>query len=241
MKLSDIKKGIKKQPPRILTYGIHGIGKSTWAAQAPSPVFIQTEDGLTNIDVAHFPLCKTLDDVWQQMATLIKEDHDYKTFVVDTLDWLQTLIWNQVCADNEVDSIENIGYARGYIFAIKHIDRFIAGCDKLRDKGMAIVLLAHSEIKTFTPPDGESYDRYQIKLHKHAATKLEEWADCVLFANFDVYTQGDKNSKKVVNNEPERVLHTSNRPAWRAKTRYSLADKLPMDFNELLKGIKGDN
>lgn len=241
MKLSElVKSGVQNKPPRILLHGIHGIGKSTWAAGAPNPIFLPTEDGLTTIDVPHFPVAKTLDEFFSYLGTLIKEDHQYSTVVVDTVDWLQTLIWAKVCEDAGVDSIEQIGYAKGYIFALKHWDRFLSGVEKLRGKkGMAIVLLAHNEIKTFNPPDGDAYDRFQIKLHKHAATKLEEWADCVLFANFDVYTQGEKGDKKVVNNNPGRVIHTANRPAWRAKTRYKLPEQLSMDFKELLDGIKG--
>jgi len=121
------------------------------------------------------------------------------------------------------------------VFAMQHWDRFFTGLNMLRDKGMAVVLLAHNEIKTFNPPDGEGYDRYQIKLHKHAAAKLEEWADMVLFANFKIYVDADSN--KVVNSS-ERVIHTTNRPAWRAKTRFTLPDELPLDFNKLLEALK---
>lgn len=241
MKLADlVKNGIQNRPPRIVLQGIHGIGKSTWASNSPNPIFLITEDGLTSIDVPHFPLSKSLADVWANMRILIDEDHEYKTFVVDTIDWLQTLIWSQVCVDNDVDSIEKIGYARGYIYAMKYWDQFVAGLEKLRDKGMIVVLLAHSEIKTFNPPDGDAYDRFQLKLHKHAATKLEEWADIVLFANFEIFTAGDKSDKKVVNSSPDRIVHTTNRPAWRAKTRYALPDTLPLDFGMLLKKIKGE-
>jgi len=241
MKLSElVQTGIKATPPRILLHGIHGVGKSTWAAGAPKPIFLPTEDGLTTIDVPHFPVSESLDEFFSYMGQLLKEDHNYSTLVVDTVDWLQNLIWKKVCEDHGVTSIEEIGYAKGYIFALKHWDKFLAGVEKMRkDLGMAIVLLAHNEIKTFSPPDLDPYDRYQIKLHKHAATKLEEWADCVLFANFDIYTKG-KDDKKVVNSDPERVIHTTNRPAWRAKTRYNLPEKMTLDFNVLLKAIKGE-
>ena len=51
-----------KKPPRIMLYGTEGIGKSTFAAQAPSPIFLPTEDGLGEIDCASFPLCKKYTD-----------------------------------------------------------------------------------------------------------------------------------------------------------------------------------
>lgn len=236
MNLKDlVKKTITRKPPRIVLHGVHGVGKSTWAAGAPAPVFIQTEDGLVNIEVDHFPVAQSMDEAFSFIGHLINEEHEYKTVVIDTVDWLEKLIWRKVCEDNNVKSIEGIGYGKGYMFAQQHWDRFFNGLDMLRNKGLAVVVLAHNEIKTFNPPDGEAYDRYQIKLHKHAASKLEEWADLVLFANFKVYVDSDTN--KVVNSS-ERVIHTTNRPAWRAKTRYSLPEELPLDFNKLMEALK---
>jgi len=228
------------KPPRIVLHGVHGVGKSTWAANAPSPIFLITEDGLTSIDVPHFPLCTTLDEVFDYMGILIKEEHEYKTFVLDTADWLEKIIWNNICEKASMDNIESFGYARGYTIAMKEWDRLYKGLELLRDKGMATVILAHNEIKPYNPPDGDPYDRYQIKLHKHAATKLEEWADIVLFANFQVYVDTEKGKKvgKAARGEAQRVIHTTSCPAWKAKTRYKLPDTLTMDFNQLLEAIK---
>ena len=54
--LKSIKKNTSFAAPRVLVYGVEGIGKSTFAAGAPSPVFIQTEDGLGSLAVDHFPV-----------------------------------------------------------------------------------------------------------------------------------------------------------------------------------------
>jgi hypothetical protein len=244
MKLSDlIETEVKNKPPRIVLHGIHGIGKTKFAAHAPKPIFILTEDGLDEIkksvdfEIASFPLAKNYDSVTEYIRMLIEDDHDFKTVVLDTADWLEKLIWSKVCEDHGVSSIEDIGWAKGYKFAMRHWGKIIDGFNRLRKRGMAIVVLAHNEIKRFNPPDGEGYDRYQIKLHHTAAETLEEWADCVLFANYQTYV--DVKSKKVVNAaNPTRVIYTSDRPAWRAKTRYALPDTLPLDFNALLDGIK---
>ena len=227
------------KPPRIVLHGVHGVGKSTWASNAPDPIFLITEDGLTSIDVPHFPLCTNLDQVWEYMGVLIKEDNPYKTFVLDTADWLEKLIWTKVCEDGNLKTIEDFGYGKGYTIAMKQWDRLYTGLELLRDKGMAIVILAHNEIKTYNPPDSDPWDRFQIKLHKHAATRLEEWADVVLFANFKVYVDTER-GKKVGKAAPtsERIIYTTNCPSWKAKTRYILPDTLKMDFNELMGGIK---
>lgn len=235
---SLVQTGIVSKPPRILLHGTHGVGKSTFGAQAPAPIFIQTEDGLINIDVPHFPLAKSLDDVWQTIKLLIEEEHEYKTVVIDTLDWLEKLIHAQVCLDEKVTSVESCGYGKGYVFALSHWSRFFRGLDKLREKGMAIILLCHDEIKTVNPPDANPYDKYSLKIHKNAASMAEEWADIVLFAQFQVFVNTDKNTKKGKAVGGERIMYAANNPAYAAKNRYGITDPIPMDFNELLKGIK---
>ena len=43
--LQNVITGKQPVPPRIMIYGSEGVGKSTFAANAPKAVFIQTEDG----------------------------------------------------------------------------------------------------------------------------------------------------------------------------------------------------
>jgi len=238
---SLIQKKTAHKPPRIVVHGIHGVGKSFFASKSPNPVFLITEDGLVNIEVDHFPIATNLDNVWAYMDMIIKEQSEYKTFVVDTLDWLEKLIFKSVCEENKVDSPEKIGYGKAYVFAMKHWERFLRGLDLIRDKGIAVVLLAHNEIKTYSPPDGMAYDRYQIKLHRHAASAIEEWADLVLFANFKTYVSKDAQGKSKAIGSGERVLYSSNKPAWRAKSRYSIPDEIPLDFGVLLEAIKDNS
>jgi hypothetical protein len=79
--LSKLQRGRSAKPPRILCYGIEGVGKSTFASQAPKPVFIQCEDGLDELDVDKFPLATKYDDVLSALAELRQESHEYETVV----------------------------------------------------------------------------------------------------------------------------------------------------------------
>src|SRR5262249_38388869 len=92
-----IQRGRVHKPPRLMVYGTEGIGKSTFAAGAPQPVFIQTEDGLDQIDCAHFPLATSYEDVVAALSELRTEAHDYESVVIDSLDWLERLLWDKVC------------------------------------------------------------------------------------------------------------------------------------------------
>ncbi len=60
MKISDITKNAQMKPPRVLLYGPAGIGKTTFGASAPRPIFLPIEDGLGRIDVDSFPTLEKL-------------------------------------------------------------------------------------------------------------------------------------------------------------------------------------
>ncbi len=40
--MQQIKHGRQPMPPRLVLYGTEGVGKSTFASEAPSPIFVQT-------------------------------------------------------------------------------------------------------------------------------------------------------------------------------------------------------
>jgi len=240
MNLKDlIKTEIERKPARIVLYGPHGIGKSTFGASAPKPIFLQTEDGLTRIKAARFPKAESFLNVLEYINMLLEETHEYQTLVLDTADWTEKLIFDAVCEENgRVDSIEKAagGYGKGFSIALNKWGILLDRLEELRASGMSTIVLAHCQIKSYNPPDSASYDRYQIKIHEKAAAKLEEWADAVLFANYKIFVDADKN--KAVNTAPERIMYTTERPAWRAKNRYSLPETLPLDFAALLQEIK---
>lgn len=99
-------------PPRILIHGVAGVGKSTFAADADRPVFLMTEDGLGKLQVPHFPLATSYAEVAEALDALSNEDHDFGTVVVDSVDWLEPLIWAEACKRNGWASIEAPGLDR---------------------------------------------------------------------------------------------------------------------------------
>lgn len=242
--LETVITGTQPMPPRVMIYGTHGIGKSTLAAQAAKPIFIQTEDGLAEIDCAKFPLSQSLDDVYAAIGALYQEEHGYETAVVDTVDWLEQLIWQQVCADHGVKSIEAIGYGKGYKFALTHWSNALDGLNALRDqRGMAVILLAHAGVSRFENPETDAYDRYTPRLHKTASAMVQEWCDAVLFATYEVHTtQTDEGFNKRRNRaigDGERVLRCQERPYQVAKNRYDLPPELPLSWQAVVDAIAG--
>jgi hypothetical protein len=240
--LANVKSGVSKSPPMSMVYGTHGVGKTSFAASAPAPIFLQTEDGLGLIDRPTFGLLRSFDEVMQAVGSLYSEDHKYQTLVLDSVDHLEPLVWAQVCKDNGWPNIETPGYGKGYVAALDMWRLLIDGLRALRDdRQMSIILIAHSQISRFEAPDSEPYDRYSPKIHKGASALLQEAMDNVLFANYRISTvKSDAGFGKKVTRAVgggDRVLYTEERPAYLAKQRYNLEPIIPMDWEAYAAGV----
>lgn len=228
---SLIRTGQQKKPARITAHGGQGVGKTTFAAEAPDPVFIQCEDGAGNLDYDAFPLARTFDDVMDAIGSLYSEGHNFKSCIVDSLDWLEPLVYAKTCEENGWPNIEAPDYGKGYIAALNTWRQYIDGVNALRDdKGMWVIQLAHTDVKKFSPPDGDSYDRYIIKLYHKAASLILEHSDAVLFFNQQVSMTETKEAfgqkRKRAVGGGQRIVYTEERPAFIAKNRYGLADSI---------------
>lgn len=229
--LSQVTRGKLQVPLLALVNGVDGVGKSSLAADAPGAIFLGTETGTSYLNVARFPEPKTFKDVLDAIDALTNEESEFKTLAVDSLDWLEPLVFEQVCKDNNWKNIEDPGYGKGYIAAIKLWEAFIAKLRDLRAKrGMHILLLAHTTIKSFADPtNNSSYDRFILKLHEKSASKLREFVDFVFFMNFEVITATDDKTKKTkAFGDGKRILYTERRPAFDAKSRLPLPHEIIM-------------
>lgn len=231
-RLAEVKKGKIQQPILTLIYGPDGVGKSTFGADAPNPIFVGTEKGTANLDVARYPSVNTFKDVMFAIEDLTKNPHSFQTLVIDSLDWLEPLVWEQVCFDHNLKSVEDLGYGKGYVYAQKLWDDMIKGLSAIREsRKMNIVLIAHAHIKLTKDPQVQAeYDRYELKLNKTAASRWREFVDSVLFANYEVHTKSDKQGKTKAFGDGARYLFTERRPGFDAKNRFGLPFQLPLSW-----------
>jgi len=241
--ISKLNKGQPQMPPRILMIGQEGVGKSTFANNSESPVFICAENGLVGPEFANTPNItpKNWVEVLETIKALTIQEHNYKTLVVDTLDWIEPLLHEFMCARDGKTDIIAYGYGKGFDLAAMEWRPFLAAIERLRAaKKMAVVFLAHAQIKSFSNPVGNNFDRYEAKISKQTAALTREWVDATLFACFEIFTHKDgQNSKAKGIGSGERVVYTNHSPAWDAKNRYGMPDKLALDFDEVMAAIVG--
>lgn len=246
--LNSIRRGPRIKPPKVVLYGVGGIGKTTWAANAPSPIFLFTEEGQGSLDVARFelrdndPVLRSWQELLDCVSALYSQDHDYGTVVIDTLDFAEPMLWEYTAAKHGKDNIEAFGFGKGYGYAVDEARQLFQGLEALRnERGMAVVILAHSETKRFESPDVESYDRYKLRLQDRLAAFVHDWSDALLFANYQTHVVKDKEEfnkeRRRAVGQGKRVIHTQERPAFWAKNRYGLPPELPLDWSEFQSAI----
>lgn len=233
MTLSSVTRGVVAAPYRCILHGVDGVGKSTFAADAPSPIFLGAEDGTGHLDVARFPAPGSWLDILDAVRTLTNDAHEYKTLAVDSLDWVEPHIWQHVCDDGGVDNIEAVGggYGKGYTAALDLWRVFLAALERLQAaKGMHVILIAHSSIKMFKNPEGDDWERYVLKLNDKAAGLCREWAKGVYFANYETFAVKEKSKRVKGVSTGARLLHTQRTAAFDAKDRYGLPETLPLSW-----------
>jgi hypothetical protein len=236
MTLASVSRGIVAAPYRLVIHGTDGVGKSTFAADAPSPIFLGAEDGTGHLDVARFPAPESWADILDAVRTLTNEKHDFQTLAVDSLDWVEPHIWQSVCDAAGVHHIEEAGggYGKGYAAALDLWRSFLSALERLQaTKGMHVILIAHTLIKPFKNPEGDDFERYVLKLNDKAAGLCREWAKGVYFANYETFAEKDKRTKRVKGvSTGARLLHTQRTAAYDAKDRYGVPESLPLSWED---------
>jgi hypothetical protein len=240
MSLAAVTKGKLDVPRRILIYGQQGVGKTLWAKGAEAPIYLPVEQGTEEYDLTRLPQPETWHDILDGIDVLLEGEHQHRTLVIDTLDAAEPLCWRHICERDKKDSIEDYGYGKGYVAATDEWRVLLHKLERLRrERGMNVILVAHSWIKTFKNPTGEDFDRYELKLHSKAGGMLMDWCDAVLFAHYETYVSEKENSDRVRGvSSGARIISTQRTAAWDAKNRYSLPETLPLNYDDFAQAVK---
>ena len=234
----QITKGITGGALKCCVYGPEGIGKSTFAAQFPNPVFIDTEGSTKFMNVARTTTPSSWAMLTEQVQYFRSHPQECGTLIIDTADWAETLCLNKICAEKHITSIEDIGYGKGYIFLEEDFGRLLNLLEDVINAGINVVLNCHAQMRKFEQPDElGAYDRWELKLEKKTSALVKEWADIILFANYKTFVvnvdnQGVLKGKNKVQGG-KRTMYATHHNCWDAKNRHGLPDELPFEFAQI--------
>jgi len=229
---------------RMNVYGTDGIGKTTMAAGAPRPILIDAEDGAKYIKMDKFPVCVVYDDVIDAIDELAKQPHNYKTVVLDTTDAVERLCQDEVKQRHNIDSIEKLTYGKGFVESSELFANILRKLEALSlEKSMHIILLSHVQIRVFSDPEREPYDRYEMNTHRRISSLIRSWVDFNFFANHEITTvksgDGFRQTTRGVSYSDHRYLFTQRTAAYDAKSRLALDKKIPLSWAAFIAECKG--
>lgn len=234
----EISRGKITKAQKVVTYGPEGIGKSTFFSQFPDPVFSDIEESTKDLDTRRFTDKPESFAALLEQAKYVRDNpHICGSYIVDSADWAERLAIKDVCNRANKQGIEDFSYGKGYMYVYEEFGKLLNILQEIVEKGVNVGISAHAVMRKFEQPDEfGSYDRWELKLINSPkcsiAAMLKEWADMVLFANYETFVVTDDN-KKAKAQGGKRVMYTSHHPCWDAKNRKGLPEKLNFDFKEI--------
>jgi hypothetical protein len=226
-----ITSGKQTRAQRVVIYGVESVGKSTFAAQFPKPLFLDVEGGTAHLDTDRVEIATLA-----ELESAIREcqSTDYQSVIIDSADWAERLVLEGMLTQDKKKSVEDYGYGKGFVMLAEKFARLLTIADQIVASGKNVVFIAHSKVQRVEPPDMLSaYDRYELKLTKQSAPLLKEWADELWFFKFKTKTVESESGRSKGIGGKERIILTTHSAAYDAKTRSGLAEELPMAWDSV--------
>lgn len=228
----NIETGIQKKPVGLIVYGVEGGGKSTLISYAPSPLYLDCENGTLRLNVRRIKIT-SWDDLLAAVRYVLQNPTICKTLCIDTADWAEIFAIQYVCNKNKVASIEAIPYGKGYTYVADEFSALLRLLNEVKELGINVVFLAHSKrVKVDLPEEMGSYDKYEMKLSRQTSPLLKEWCDALLFLNFKILVVTDPNNVKKATGG-KRTLYCNHSAVFDAKNHFGLKDEIDLDFKNI--------
>lgn len=219
--------------PKLMIYGLSGVGKSTLASKLKNPIFIDMEGGLNYMDVARTPTLTSYMSVLKVLNELFNAaeagKREYDTIVIDSVDWLVRKVVEKAAGIDkehveETLNRSNGGYGNGKQVLENHIrTKLLPFLVALNKQGYGICLIAHADRKVLMNSDGSDVEQIAPKIDVNTMNTFVEWCDNVFFLKRDI------NGERILVLESDEVALAKNRLGLTGEVKLS-----DIDINKLL-------
>ncbi len=216
-------------------YGPPGVGKSELAALLPSAVFIDVEGSTNHMStVNRLPKPSSFSGLLRLLNEFLKDPMGFRNLVIDSADWVDTMVVEHVCAKLGINTLgaakpgEKGDFGQSYNAVEQEWCQVLNVLSEIRKAGVNVIFTAHSVVKKReVPEEFGAFDFYNLKMEKKSCAKLVEWAQYILFLNYQTYVVTDEKTKTKKGTGGARFIHTSRHVCWEAKSRSDAGDSLP--------------
>jgi len=165
----------------VFFYGEPKSGKTTIASRFPHHLILAFEKGYSAIPGAMAQPMNTWGEFKKVLTQLKNPDvmKTYETIIIDTADIAWDYAEKFICANNSVDSIGDMPYGQGYAALAKEYDESLRRIVQL---GYGLVLISHSQDKTFTDQEGKEYQMIVPTLTKRPLNIVSRLCDIIGYA-----------------------------------------------------------
>lgn len=208
-----------------LIYGDPKVGKSTFCSKFDSPLFLDSEGGLRNLETFNIPISSWKDviDAYNALAAAKKEGKlPYKTLVFDTINNFYTYCMEYVCKEAKIQHPSDLDYGKGWNMVKVP---FTNAMNAFRNLGMGVIYVAHSKGTIIKSRTKGEYTRFDASLAGQAYELIVGRCDFILYACIESDGDGER-----------RILRTKPCEYWNAGDRTGkLPAEIPLDADEFLK------
>lgn len=213
----------------VLLYGAQKIGKSSWASQAPKPLFLATEPGLSAIETYQLPIT-TWDEFVTAVAALKQEKHDFQTVVIDTVDNAYRLCSEAICKKAGLSHESEFGHGKGWALVANEFQRIIL---KMAQMPIGLIMISHAKEKELDTPTGKLQKSVPV-LPPRIMESIAGFVSIILYATVERKGTGkDATWEHVVKTRPRREYEAGDRTGL-------LPPTLPLKYDEFRKYFKED-
>lgn len=211
----------------VFFYGEPKSGKTTTASKFPKHLILAFEKGYSAIPGA---MAQPINS-WSEFRKVLRQLKEpevqakFETIVVDTADIAYDYCEKYICANAGVDTIGDIGYGKGYTLVGKEYDEALRSIVQMN---YGLVLISHSQDKTFTDESGKEYNQIVPTLGTRPRNIVSRMCDIIGYSGAVQDAEGKTSTKLFMRGTPRYV----------AGSRFKYTpDYIDFTYNDLVKAI----